>query len=103
MEDIRDIIRKKPAVMIYFYSTTCSTCQALRPKVRSMVTGSFPLMEFVEVNSEDDPTLTAEMSIFAAPTIVVFFEGKEYIRESRYASVDLLSDKISKYYTMLFN
>lgn len=103
MESLKVITEGRVAVMIYFYSPSCSACQSLRPKVTEMSLAHFPKMELFEINASDHPALTAEASVFTAPTILVFFEGKEYLRESKYISIDQLKDKISRYYDMLFS
>jgi len=89
--------------MIYFFSDDCSACKILRPRVREMVASGFPEIAMHEVNAAENPMVTAEASVFASPTILVYFEGKEYLRESKYISVDQLRDKIERYYDLLFD
>ena len=100
-KQLKDIINKK-GIVIYFYNNTCSSCKVLRPKVRNMINESFPGIEFKEINVEEYPEITAGASVYSAPTIVVYFEGKETLRESRYISVSHLEEKIERYYSMLF-
>ncbi|MDI3477356.1 MAG: hypothetical protein PWQ59_881 [Thermoanaerobacterium sp.] len=42
------------------------------------------------------PVLTfgAKFSIFTVPTVLLFAEGKEVIREARFISMDMLEEKI---------
>ncbi|TFH38615.1 MAG: thioredoxin [Bacteroidia bacterium] len=103
MKTLKEISGSNMAVMIYFYSPGCSACKILRPKVREMVSDNFPGIAFHEVNAAEHPMITAEASVFASPAILVFFEGKEYLRESKYISVDQLKNKISRYYDLLFS
>jgi len=102
MNALNDISGSNRAVMLYFFSPGCSACKILRPKVKEMVSANFPEIEIHEVNAAENPMMTAEASVFASPTILVFFEGKEYLRESKYISVDQLRDKIERYYNLLF-
>jgi len=102
MNTLGEISGSSRAVMLYFYSPTCSACKALRPRVTEMVSVNFPEIAIHEVNAAEHPMITAEASVFASPAILVFFEGKEYLRESKYISVDQLRDKISRYYELLF-
>ena len=103
MDSLSKITGGKAAVMIYFSSQTCQACKGLRPRVADMMQMHFPRIEFVEVDAAENPIVTAEASVFTAPVILVFFEGKEYLRESKYISVDQLQEKISRYYNMLFD
>ena len=97
------ITRKEPALMIYFFNPGCIACYGLRPKVEDMTVNKFPEMKLLSVDASTNPALTSEAGVYSAPTILVFFEGKEYIRESKYISVDQLEAKISRYYNMIFN
>lgn len=100
-KQLKDIINKK-GIVIYFYNNSCSSCKVLRPKVRDMISQSFPGIEFREINVEENPEITASASVYSAPSIIVYFEGKESLRESRYLSVSQLEEKIDRYYRMLF-
>jgi len=96
-------IKSVGVLMIYFFSPGCVACNGLRPKVEAMAAGKFPKMELLSVDASFSPALTAEAGVYSAPTILVFFEGREYLRESKYISVDQLEKKISRYYDLIFN
>ena len=92
-----------PSVLLYFYNDSCAPCVALRPKVEEMITGQFPLMAHSYINSAKFPELSASNGVFASPTIVVFFDGKENFRVSKYISIDELSGRIQRYYDLIFS
>lgn len=100
---IKDYVVDRKAVMIYFFNPGCVACNSLRPRVEEMTKRKFPGMDFIALDASRNPMLTAEAGVYSAPTILVFFDGREYIRESKYISVDQLEGKISRYYDMLFN
>ncbi|WP_320110598.1 thioredoxin family protein [Draconibacterium orientale] len=91
------------AVLAYFSTDACSVCKVVKPKVEEMVTTAFPKMQLVYVKSDVLPDVAAQNSVFTAPTIVVFFDGRETIRKSRAFSVGELQDEIGRYYSMLFD
>ncbi|GAB1403232.1 MAG: thioredoxin family protein [Lentimicrobiaceae bacterium] len=95
-------IKNAEALLIYFYNDSCAPCVALRPKIKSMVEQQFPLMEQVYINAGNYPELAATAGVFASPTIIVYFDGKENLRLSKYVSVVELSQKIERYYTLKF-
>jgi thioredoxin 1 len=101
-EEFQSFIKEKPAVMLYFYNDNCAPCKVLRPKVQEMVESDFPNLEFRLINTEHQLALAAQLGVFAAPTILCFFEGKEYIRESKNISISELHDKIERIYNMIF-
>ena len=74
----------------------------LRPKVQELIEQEFPKIELVIVDSVEHPELAGEYHIFANPTLLVFFDGKEYIRKSKYVAIAELRTEISRLYTMMF-
>jgi thiol-disulfide isomerase/thioredoxin len=108
MEELSDIsalieyIDKNTAVMVYFYNDDCPPCISLRPKVESMVEDQFPRMKLVWVNSKMQPDTPAHYGIFSNPTILVFFEGKEFKRFSKYISIGEMRLGIKRIYDLLF-
>ena len=102
IKDIQNHINNKKAVLVYFYNDNCAPCTILRPKVKELVETEFPKMDFILVHAEKAPDTSAHFGIFAAPTLLVFFEGKEYIRESKNISISELQIKIERYYNMVF-
>jgi thioredoxin 1 len=67
-----------------------------------MVSESFPLMKMVFVESDKLPELAAQNRVFAAPTVVVYFAGRETIRKSRAFGIDELKAEIQRPYSMMF-
>lgn len=102
LHELENTILNKPALLAYFYNDACAPCQALRPKVSEMAAEQFPKMELVFINAANNPEITAHFGIFSAPTLLVFFEGKETIRESKYISIPELQSKTERYYRMVF-
>lgn len=62
----------------------------------------FPGIELLSVDASTNLSLTSEAGVYSAPSILVYFEGREYIRESKYISLEQLEEKISRYYDMIF-
>jgi thioredoxin 1 len=102
IQDIEKLTSEKIAVLLYFYNDNCAPCKVLRPKVQAMAVTDFPEIEFRLINAEQFPATSAQFGVFASPTILAFFEGKEYIRESKNISISELHDKIERIYNMIF-
>lgn len=102
-EQLHALIAANNGVMIYFFNDNCTPCISLRPKIESLINSAFPLMNLGFVNSVEYPDLPAEYGVFASPSLIVFFEGKETIRESKYVSLEDFHQKLERYYTMVFN
>ena len=103
LEEFIALKEEQTAVLAYFSTDACSVCKVLKPKVEEMATVAFPKMQLAYVKSDVLPDVAAQNSVFTAPTIVVFFDGRETIRKSRAFSVDELQQEIQRYYSMLFD
>jgi thiol-disulfide isomerase/thioredoxin len=100
--ELRDKVNQSKGIVLYFKNDMCAPCLAIRTKVEDLVTLKFPKMEFLIVDTVTDPLLSNEFKVFANPTILTFFEGKEYSRKSKYISIDGLSDETERLYNMVF-
>jgi thiol-disulfide isomerase/thioredoxin len=100
--ELQTLINENQAVMLYFYNDNCAPCKVLRPKVQQMVQDEFPNIKFYLINTELQAVLSAHYGIFSSPTLLVFFEGKEYIRESKNISISELHEKTERFYSMIF-
>ncbi|MDX8338490.1 thioredoxin family protein [Draconibacterium sp. IB214405] len=102
LDEFLTLKEEQAAMLAYFSTDACNVCKVLKPKVEELVTAQFPKMQLVYVKSDVLPEVAAQNSVFAAPTIVVFFDGRETIRKSRAFGVDELQNEIARYYSMLF-
>ncbi|MGB0391150.1 MAG: thioredoxin family protein [Salibacteraceae bacterium] len=100
--ELQHIINSETGVVIYFKNNKCAPCMALRPKVEELVNMNFPKMKFVMVDTISNPKLTSAFNVFANPTILVFFEGKEYIRKSKFIGMSELDQEMERIYKMVF-
>ncbi len=72
------------------------------PKIQQMLQEKFPRMQFEHIDMEKYPDMAAEYQVFTAPTILVFFEGKEYFRFARNVGLSQLEEAISRPYNLMF-
>jgi thiol-disulfide isomerase/thioredoxin len=99
-EQFDKILDDNPLVLAYFSGENCSVCNTLRPKVEMLVEQQFPSVKYIEIKSEQAPYITAKYSVFSIPVIMLFVEGRDYIREARNISLDELSKKMDKIVTL---
>lgn len=100
ISDFNSLLQKENAVMIYFYNDACQPCVALRPKISSLVEQEFEKMKLLFVEMKNNQKLSGHLGIFASPTIITYFHGKEYGRYSKYISVDELVGNIKRIYQL---
>jgi len=91
------------AILVYFFSDHCAPCQSLRPKVDALLKEEFPQMKLMLIDSEKHPEVTAHFQVFANPTLLVYFEGHEHYRLSKYVSIPQLETAVERPYSLLFD
>lgn len=103
LEDFEVILKQNDAIAIYFSTEYCNVCKVLKPKVKEFLDEEFPKVVFKYVDIEQQKEIAGNYSIFAVPTIVFFFGGKEAFRKSRNFGIAELSDAIERPYNMIFS
>jgi len=101
-EELEIKIKETQGILVYFKNDFCGPCAALRPKVTDLMEQKFPKMEMVIVDSFTNPSMAGTYNVFGNPTILVFFEGREYIRKSKYISMPELHGEVERLYEMVF-
>lgn len=101
LDEVDTILSSEKATIIYFTSPMCNVCKTLRPKVMELMKENFPEMGRYFVDISQTPEIPARFSIFSAPTIVVFLDGKEFARKSRAMSPAMLVEEIRRPYEIM--
>ena len=102
-EEFLKLKEEEPALLGYFSTDACNVCKVLKPKVEELISSEFPKVKLAYIKSDKLPEAAAQNSVFAAPTILVFFDGREYIRKSRSIGIDELRREIDRPYSMIFS
>ena len=101
-EEFLELKEKEPALLGYFSTEACNVCKVLKPKVEELVQAKFPKIKLAYIKSDKLPEVAAQNQVFAAPTILVFIEGRESIRKSRNIGISELQREIERPYSMMF-
>jgi thioredoxin 1 len=101
-EEYQSLIHQEKAILVYFSHDQCNVCKVLRPKIANLLSDEFPKMNMYYVDTVELPLISGQERIFAVPTLIVFFEGKEYIRKSRNIGLDELRREIERPYHLMF-
>ncbi len=103
LEEIKRTISQNPAVALYFSAPTCNVCHALRPKLFAALEENFKELEILSIDVSEDQEIAAHYSVFAIPTLLVFLDGREFLRKSRHMSVDEVVNEIARPYEIMFS
>jgi thioredoxin-like negative regulator of GroEL len=94
--DILKKISETKILVVYFSQPTCTVCKSLRPKIE-MTVRSYTGIGFQYVDTTLFPNLSGQNMIFTVPTIVLFYQGREVKRWSRYFSIDEFIVELDRY------
>jgi thiol-disulfide isomerase/thioredoxin len=100
--EYEQIVAETDATLIYFSHDACNVCKVLKPKIAELVSENYPKMKLFYVDLHTSPEISSQKSVFVAPTLIVYFAGREYIRKSRNLGIDELSEEIARTYGRMF-
>ena len=102
-KEFEKFIKNNDASLVYFSTPQCNVCKVLKPKVKEFISEEFEKIKMAYVDCELLKEVAAQNRIFAVPTILVFFDGKEFLRKSRNFSISEFSSELERPYTMFFD
>ncbi len=100
--DFKELIRTHKGVLFYFATISCSVGEALEPKVQKLLKEKYPKLVYCSIDMNMAAELSATHQVFVEPTILLFVEGKEYLRKSRHIGLGELDMAISRIYDLAF-
>ncbi|WP_072680075.1 co-chaperone YbbN [Arcobacter sp. LA11] len=90
-------------VLIYFSGENCSVCKVLKPKIDEIIPQKFPKMKTYEVKVDLYKEIASKFSVFSIPTILVFFDSKEFFRKGRNLSITHFCDELKRPYNLFMD
>jgi len=103
LEHFDQVIREHDGVIMYFSNNICGACDVLEDKITELLAKDYPNMELYVVLSSTNPEIAGQNRIFAAPTIVIYFTGREQARFTRSVGMSQIIDVIDRPYQMIFD
>jgi thioredoxin-like negative regulator of GroEL len=101
LQDLQTQIREEVGVLVYFWGENCNVCHALRPKFKELFDNKFPQIKQIYLDAHKNPQISAHFGVFSVPTMIVFLDGKEFIREGRSVSLHQLEQQLSRPYSIM--
>lgn len=101
-ESFEDMLFQEKAIFLFFKNETCAPCKVVQAKAKELIISEFPKIQFVVANAEEHSELTVSLGIFSSPVMILFLDGKEYLREGNFVTVPDLRKKIRHYYQLYF-
>lgn len=84
---------KKP-FLLFVKTSNCSVCDGLLPQVETLQ-ADYP-MPFYAVNVALIPKIAGQLSLFTAPVVLLYNDGKEYARFARFVPMAELKRRMQE-------
>ena len=101
LEELENSIREEIGVLLYFSGENCNVCHALRPKFKELFDKEFPKIKQIYLDAHENSEISVHFQVFSVPTMIVFLDGREFIREGRSVSLHQLTQKLARPYGMM--
>ena len=102
LEEYTKFINENASTLVYFSTPQCNVCKILKPKIMELINNDFNKIKMAYVNCEALKEVAAQNRIFTVPTILVFLDGKEFLRKSRNISIIEFKAELQRPYSMFF-
>ncbi len=101
-DEFKHIINNTEAVLVYFSYEKCNVCKVLKPKIARFFKKKYPKIKMIYTDTVENPKIAGQNSVFNVPTVVVFFDRKEFFRKSRNISLNEINELIKRPYNLIF-
>lgn len=97
MDEVEHFVMENKMSFLYITQPNCSVCHGLLPQIQELME-NYPQIELAKADATELPSIAGRFSIFTAPVLILFVEGKEFLREARIVHMDLLEEKLTRIY-----
>lgn len=96
IDTLNEEVQKNRLTLVYFGQPNCSVCHGLKPQVEKKLAEFQTDITFLEVNTLDIPEVSRDYQVMTVPVILLFVEGKEYLRKARFVPINELYTQVKK-------
>ena len=97
IEETDQFIDKNDLAFIYITIPDCSVCHGLQPQIEEIF-AKYPEIQTRTIDANEVTEIAGKFNVFTAPVLLLFVEGKEYVREARIVHTEAFEEKISRIY-----
>lgn len=97
IEEVESFVEKHELSFIYISRDDCSVCHGLLPQVKQLLQ-KYPEIKNGIIDADEVMEVAGKFSVFTVPVLLLFVEGKEYLREARIVQMQLFDEKLNNIY-----
>ena len=99
--ELDQLLNSNSVMLLYFSTPACSVCQTLKPKLKELLVTYFPSIQTRFVNVDQQAEIAARYRVFTVPVIILFVEGREAIRKSRFINLEEFREEAARIFRLL--
>lgn len=92
---MEEIINNETFAFFYITQPNCSVCHGLQPQIEQIME-KFPKIKTYHIDALAVPEISGQYSLFSAPVLLLYVDGKETIREARFVQTEKLTQNLEK-------
>lgn len=93
--EVRQFIVDNELAFVYISRIDCGVCHAVRPQVERILE-NYPRIQTIQADADAIPEVAGEFNVFTVPALLLFANGKEYIREARFVNMEDLDHQFAR-------
>lgn len=93
-DDLLHTIKHLNEAILYTTSPNCSVCHADYPKVEQLAQEYN--ISALHIDITEVPEASGQMNLFSSPTVILFYEGKEFHSQARIIDFEALSYRLKQ-------
>jgi len=95
-----DELKVTQIVGAYFTAPDCNVCESVRPEIIKQFE-TLPDTNLIFVDCTESPDISGQYLVFTVPTLILFLEGKEFQRFSRFMRLGEVNATLEKMMNLL--
>lgn len=95
IETFNAFINSNSLILVVAKTNNCGVCDVVLSKVEQLLE-KYPNIKSSQIIIDEVPEFAGQYVVFTAPTILLFVDGKEILRESRFINFSELDNKIKR-------
>ena len=92
-----EVLSSTKHVVLFYYSSLCATCAALKPEVNEFAYEVQDAIRIVKSDIEHTPTFAEELRVTQVPTFLFYEDGKLVARADSISTIEELKEAVQKY------
>lgn len=81
-DQLEQLMEESDPIILYFNAQNCNVCHVVFPKLMNLV-DDYPIT-VAKINVDEQMEIAGQSLVFTVPTILMMYEGREILRESRF-------------------